>query len=131
MYELAAAKQHIQEIVDREYELTWKGRKKLARYRGVNAKPHLTLVPKPSVSPPLETEQIPEKLTGEASGSEERNKTDAATSTETPASNGPKNKRGKGKSPAPSQTDTNAVPEQTTASKISSREGWGGDYDLP
>jgi putative transposase len=131
MYELAAAKQHIQEIVDREYELTRKGRKKLARYRGVNAKPHLTLVPKPSVSPPLETEQKPAKLTGKASGSEERNKTDAAISTETPASNGPKNKRGKGKSSVPSQTDTNTVPEQTTASKISSREGWGGDYDLP
>jgi len=49
----------------------------------------------------------------------------------TPASNGPKNKRGKGKSPAPSQTDTKAVPEQTTESNLSSREGWGGDYGLP
>jgi len=131
MYELAAAKQHIQEIVDREYELTRKGRKKLARYRGVNAKPHLTLIPKPSVSPPPETKQIPAKLTGEASGIEERNKTDAATSSKIPASNGQKNKRGNRKSPTPSQADTKVVPEQTTAPKISSREGWGGDYGLP
>ena len=59
IYELAAAKQHLQEIVDREYELTRKGRKKLARYKGVNARSHLKLVPTPSISPSPETEPKP------------------------------------------------------------------------
>jgi len=131
IYELAAAKQHIQEIVDREYELTRKGRKKLARYRGVNARSHLTLVPNPSVSPPHETEPNPTDLPGEARESKGRNETDAPTSTGTPASNDRKNKRGKPKSSVSSQTVTNAVPEHATESKLSSREGWGGDDDLP
>jgi len=129
IYELAAAKQHIQEIVDREYQLTRKGRRNLARYRGVNARPPLKEVTNFPASPPLEAEQVPAQLTG--AESEGRSKTDGVASAGTPASNGPRNKRGKGKSPAPSQTDTKAVPEQTTESKLSSREGWGGDYGLP
>jgi hypothetical protein len=132
IYELAAAKQHLQEIVDREYQLTRKGRRNLARYRGVKANLPSQEVPDPPASLPLEAEQKPAQQPGaERGGNGRRRKTGGETPAGTPASKGRKKKGGRGTSSAQPQADTNTLPEQTATAKIPSREGWGGDYNLP
>ncbi len=131
IYELAAAKQHIEEIIDREYQLTRKGRRKLARYRGVKANPPPQEVPGPPASVSLEAEQIPVQQAGAERGRNGRKgKTGGETPAGTPASKGRK-KGEKGNSSAPPQSATGTLPEQTATAKIPSREGWGGDYNLP
>src|SRR6266851_1350610 len=132
IYELAAAKQHIQEIVDREYQLTRKGRRNLARYRGVKAGPPPQEVPDPPASLPLEAEQIPARRPGaERGGDGRRSKTGGGASAGTPASKDRKKRGGRGNSSARLQADTDTLPEETATAKIPSREGWGGDYNLP
>ena len=131
IYELAAAKQHIQEIVDREYQLTRKGRRNLARYRGVNTNPPPQEVPDPPASPPLEAGHILAPQSGaERGGNGRRGKTGGETPAGTSASKGRK-KGGRGNSSAPPQADTDTFQEQAATAKIPSREGWGGDYNLP
>jgi len=132
IYELAAAKQHIQEIVDREYQLTRKGRRNLARYRGVKADPPPQEGPDHSAPLPPEAEQIPAQQPGaERGGNGTKSKTGGATPVKAPASKGRKKKGERGSSSAPSQAATDTLPEQTATAKIPSREGWGGDYNLP
>ena len=131
IYELAAAKQHIEEIVDREYRLTRKGRRNLARYRGVNANPPPQEVADPPAPPPLEAGQIPvQQPDAERGGNGRRGKTGGGTPAGTPASKGRK-KGGRGNSSAPPRADTGTLPEQADTAKIPSSEGWGGDYNLP
>lgn len=132
IYELAAAKQHIQEIVDREYQLTRKGRRNLARYRGVKAGPPPQEVSDPPASLPLEAEQIPAQRPGaERGGNGRRSERGGGAPAGTPASKDRKKRGGKGNSSVPPQAVTDTLPEQTATAKIPSREGWGGDYNLP
>lgn len=137
IYELAAAKQHLQEIVDREYELTRKGRKTSARYRGANHKPTLTIVPVSPTSSSQESEQVIVKPTseGKESNRKRKKKTNMSALTEHSVSNGSESKldmqKEQGENDLQSQANKDTILEQKITSKATNEDSWGGDYDLP
>jgi len=134
IYELAAAKQHMQEIVEREYALTRKsrGRKKGARFLGVDA----SIVSTSSeYSQPVATEdKAPEDI---KENDVQENTPDKSVEV-VPSANGSTNPpaqkesktRKRRKKKNTSQTD-NSAPSQVAFQESSNEEGWGGDYGLP
>lgn len=138
IYELAAAKKHIQEVVEYEYGLTRKvrGRKKAARYLGIGSEstPGAASNVQASFPPQNELEHEEAEKEVEAEGG---TKIEAGTD-EIPNSQIPddsksakkQRKRKKNSSDVPaSGLNTPTVQEKEPAT--SPKEGWSGDYELP
>ncbi len=139
IYELAAAKKHIQEIVEREYGLTRKvrGRKNAARYLGIGSAIASNAASKIPVSHQSQDEDTPvesSKKEGEAEGEA---KIDASTeevaNSQAPDGAKPakKPRKRKNKSSDVPATSLNTPTVQETEPESSNKEGWGGDYELP
>lgn len=138
IYELAAAKKHIQEIVEHEYGLTRKvrGRKQAARYLGIGSEstPNPTL--NSSVSPQSQHEQEPAKTQKKAVAEcEAKSGTGAEDISDSKAPDGieptKKPRSRKDKSSNISSISTNTSMIRALLPESSNRSGWSGDYDLP
>jgi len=138
IYELAAAKKHIQEIVEHEYGLTRKirGRKQAARYLGIGSESTPGAVSNRPASPRPQNERAhgdakkEVEAEGEAKidpGTEEVANAQAPDGTK-PAKKGRNRKNKSSDVPA---TDLNTPTIQETESASSQKEGWSGDYELP
>ncbi len=138
IYELAAAKKHIQEIVEHEYGLTRKirGRKQAARYLGIGSESAPGAVANRQASPPPQNEHAhgDAKKGVEAEGEA---KIDAGTGEvaiaqapdDTKPAKKQKNRKNKSSEVPAAALNTPAVQETEPAS--SQKEGWSGDYELP
>ncbi len=138
IYELAAAKKHIQEIVEHEYGLTRKirGRKKAARYLGIGSESAPNKASNTPVSHPSQDEhaQVETKKEVEAEGEAKIDAdTEEVANSQTPDGTKPAKKQGKrkNKSSVVPATSLNTPTVQETEPASSNKEGWGGDYELP
>jgi hypothetical protein len=138
IYELAAAKKHIQEVVEYEYGLTRKvrGRKKAARYLGIGSEltPGAALNVQASSSPQNafvyeEAEKEVEAEGGTTSGVG----TDEIAYSQTPenSKSAKKQRKGKKNSSGVPATGLNTPAVQEKEPTSSHKEGWSGDYELP
>lgn len=138
IYELAAAKKHIQEIVEHEYGLTRKirGRKQAARYLGIGSESMPGAIANRQASPQPQNEQTHGDAKKEAEAEGEA-KIDAGTGevANSQAPNGTKlarkQRNSKNKSSEVPATDLNTSAVQETEPVSSQKEGWSGDYELP
>lgn len=138
IYELAAAKKHIQEIVEHEYGLTRKirGRKQAARYLGIGSESMPGAIANRQASPQPQNEQTHGDAKKEAE-TEGEAKIDAGTGevANSQAPNGTKlarkQRNSKNKSSEVPATDLNTSAVQETEPVSSQKEGWSGDYELP
>jgi putative transposase len=138
IYELAAAKKHIQEIVEHEYGLTRKirGRKKAARYLGIGSESAPNAVSNTPVSRQPQGEHVQEetKKVVEAEG-DVKNDSGTEEVANSQASDGKKpdkeTRKRKDKRSYASSTSVNTPTVQETEPESSNKEGWGGDYELP
>lgn len=139
IYELAEAKKHIQEIVEREYGLTRqvRGRKKAARYRGIasesspNTASNAT-VPSRSQDKTV-SEETEKEIKAEANAKNDtgtEKAVDPHTTDETQSTTTTKSSKRNKKSDNKSSASANTPPTQETEIESSDKVGWGGDYDL-
>ena len=134
IYELAAAKKHIQEVVEREYGLTKKvrGRKKAARYLGIGAES----VPNGASNIPGQLPQPQDKSyqKEEAKGPAQNGSDgEAVGDSAQPKSPEPakKSKNKKAKSIDGASTSVNRPVVNETEPALSNNSGWSGDYEMP
>ena len=138
IYELAAAKKHIQDIVAREYALTRKGRgrAKPARFLGVGSEasqPSASNTPAPPRTNAVQS-QAKEKEEKAGDGAGENAGTTATPDfpADTAEGKGGEASKKEGRKPnKPSSPSVSTPPDQGTAPSPSHEAGWGGDYDLP
>ena len=135
IYALATAKQHLQEIVEREYALTRKsrGRKKGARFLGVDA---ATVSTSSEHSQPIATEnKVLEDDIRESNIQE--NAPDSLMKATIPVNvptkipTQPVEKTRKERKKKNTSHTANRIPSQEEFQKGAAGEGWGGDYELP
>ncbi len=136
IYELAAAKKHIQAIVEQEYGLTRKvrGRKQAARYLGIGSESMPGAVSNQPASPRPQNERAhgDAKKEGEAEGDA---KIDAGAgevaNSQAPDGTKPakKQRNSKNKSSDGPTTDLNTPAVQETKSASSQKEGWSEHFD--
>ena len=134
IYELAAAKKHIQEIVEREYGLTRKirGRKNSARYLGIGSES----APNTASNTPFSRQSQQEETKKEV-GAEGNTKNDSGTEevadSQVPDNTKPAKKlrKRKDKSSDVPPTSVSMPTAQELESESSNRTGWSGDYELP
>ncbi len=139
IYELAAAKKHIQEVVEREYGLTRKvrGRKKAARYLGIGSNIASNTASNIPVSYQSQDELTSVESLKKEVEAEGEAKTDAGTeevaNSQAPDGTKPAKKlrKRKNKSSDVPATSLNTPTVQEMEPASSNKEGWGGDYELP
>lgn len=138
IYELAAAKKHIQEIVEHEYGLTRKirGRKQAARYLGVGSESTPGAVSHRPASSQTQNERThgDAKKEVEAGGEAKIDaRTEEVANSQAPGGTKPakKQRKRKNKSGDVPTTDLNTPAVQETKPASSQKEGWSGDYELP
>jgi putative transposase len=138
IYELAAAKKHIQEVVEYEYGLTRKvrGRRKAARYLGIGSELMPGAASNVLASPTPQDELMHEEAEKEVEVEGEA-KIDAGTE-EVANSQAPddsksvkKQRKRKKKSSDVPATGLNIPTAQETETASLPKEGWSGDYELP
>jgi putative transposase len=137
IYELAAAKMHVQEIVEREYGLTKKvrGRKKAARYLGIGSESVSQATSNIPISPQPQDWHAQGKTKTEEVKGAAQNDSDVEAAIDSAMPNGteqekkPKKKKEKGK--ATTSTRVNMPIIHETEPESSSKAGWSGDYELP
>jgi len=137
IYELAAAKKHIQELVEREYGLTRqvRGRKKAARYLGIGSELAINTVPNITASPQSQNELTQEGTKEEEAKDDTKNGPGTEATVASTTANGTKPakkpKKKKKKSSDASSTGINTSMVHETEPESSNKAGWGGDYEMP
>jgi hypothetical protein len=137
IYELAAAKKHIQEIVEREYGLTRqvRGRRNAARYLGIGSE----LASHGVSNTPISAQSQDEHSQGETKKEEAKGVAKNDSSTEVTIDSTPANgteptkkpKKKKKKSSDATSTRVNTPIVHETEPESSNKAGWSGDYELP